>query len=71
MLLTFCGVGPVTANMFLRERRPYRGKADPEPLPIVKRLARKLKLDLARYPRKSLIFARVEADLVRKRHELA
>ena len=70
-LLTFYGVGPVTANIFLRELRPYWGKADPEPLPIVKRLARKLKLDLARYPRKSLIFARVEAGLIRKRHQLA
>jgi hypothetical protein len=28
-------------------------------LPIVERLAKKLKLDLGRYPRKSLIFARV------------
>jgi hypothetical protein len=70
-LLTFYGVGPVTANIFLRELRPYWGKADPEPLPIVKRLARKLKLDLARYPRKSLIFARVEAGLIRRRRELS
>jgi hypothetical protein len=53
----------------LRELRPYWGKADPEPLPIVKSLAKKLKLDLARYPRKSLIFARVEAGLFRKLHE--
>jgi hypothetical protein len=71
MLLTFYGVGPVTANIFLRELRPYWSKADPEPLPIVKRLAKKLKLDLARYPRKSLIFARVEAGLIRKRHEFS
>jgi hypothetical protein len=71
MLLTFYGVGPVTANIFLRELRPYWGKADPEPREIVKRLARKLKLDLARYPRKSLIFARVEAGLIRRRHEFS
>jgi endonuclease III len=32
MLLTFYGVGPVTVNIFLRELRPYWGKADPEPL---------------------------------------
>jgi hypothetical protein len=70
-LLTFYGVGPVTTNIFLRELRPYWSKADPEPLPIVKRLAKKLKLDLARYPRKSLIFARVEAGLIRKRRELS
>jgi hypothetical protein len=68
-LLTFYGVGPVTANIFLRELRPYWSKADPAPLLIVKSLAKKLKLDLARYPRKSLIFARVEAGLLRKRHE--
>jgi hypothetical protein len=37
----------------------------------VKGLAKKLKLDLARYPRKSLIFTRVEAGLIRKRHELS
>ena len=71
MLLTFYGVGPVTANIFLRELRPYWGKADPEPLPIVKRLAKKLHVDLARYPRKSLIFARVEAGLIRRRRELS
>lgn len=70
-LLTFYGVGPVTTNIFLRELRPYWSKADPEPLPIVKRLAKKLKLDLARYPRKSLIFARVEAGLIRRRRELS
>jgi hypothetical protein len=71
MLRTFYGVGPVTANIFLRELRPYWDNADPEPLPIVRRLARKLKLDLARYPRKSLIFARVEAGLIRRRRELS
>jgi hypothetical protein len=71
MLLEFYGVGPVTANIFLRELRPYWSKADPEPLPIVKKLARKLKLDLSRYPRKSLTFARVEAGLIRKRRELS
>jgi hypothetical protein len=70
-LLTFYGVGPVTVNIFLRELRPYWGKADPEPLPIVRALARKLKLDLARYPRKSLVFARVEAGLIRRRRELS
>jgi hypothetical protein len=61
----------VTVNIFPREARPYWGKADPEPLPIVKRLAKKPKLDLARYPRRSLIFARVEAGLIRKRRELS
>jgi hypothetical protein len=70
-LLSFYGVGPVTVNIFLRELRPYWGNADPEPLPIVKKLAKKLKLNLASYPRKSLVFARVEAGLIRRRHELS
>jgi hypothetical protein len=70
-LLTFYGVGPVTVNIFLRELHPYWGKVDPQPLPIVKRLAKKLKLDLARYPRKSLVFTRVEASLIRWRRELS
>jgi hypothetical protein len=48
---------------------PSSRPVDPEPLSIVKSLAKKLKLDLARYPRKSLIFTRVEAGLIRKLHE--
>jgi hypothetical protein len=63
----FYGVGPVTVNIFLRELRPFWAKADPEPLPVVRALARKIKLDLGRYKRKSLTFARVEAGLIRLR----
>lgn len=66
-LLAFHGIGPVTANIFLRELRPFWAKADPEPLPIVVNLARKLGVKLERYPRKSLRFARVEAGLIRLR----
>jgi hypothetical protein len=67
-LLAFYGIGPVTANIFLRELRPYWPKADPNPLPVVMRLARTLRVDLARYDRKSVLFARVEAGLIRRRH---
>jgi hypothetical protein len=67
----FYGVGPVTVNIFLRELRPFWAKADPEPLPAVWTLAHKLKIDLGRYDRKSLTFARVEAGLVRLRRILA
>jgi hypothetical protein len=67
----FYGVGPVTLNIFLRELRPFWANADPEPLPVVRALARRLKLDLARYDRKSLTFARVEAGLIRLRRVLA
>jgi endonuclease III len=69
-LLRFRGVGPVTANIFLRELRPFWRKADPAPLPQVERLARALKVNLGRYPRKSLAFARIEAGLIRLRKKL-
>lgn len=70
-LLAFYGIGPVTTNIFLRELRFIWAKADPDPLPAVKRLAKRLRIDLARYPRKSLAFARIEAGLIRRRRELA
>ena len=70
-LLAFYGVGPVTMNIFLREMRPFWAKADPDPLLAVERLAKRLSIDLRRYSRKSIIFARVEAGLVRRRRELA
>jgi len=70
-LLGFYGVGPVTMNIFLRELRPFWAKADPDPLPAVERLAKRVSIDLDRYSRKSLVFARVEAGLIRRRRELA
>ena len=70
-LAAFYGVGPVTANIFLREMRPFWAKADPDPLPLVRKLAKRLSIDLDRYPRKSLMFARIEAGLIQRRHELA
>jgi hypothetical protein len=70
-LLAFFGVGPVTVNIFLREHRPFWRKADPETLPGVKRLAERWCIDLARCDRKSLIFARVEAGLIRRRRDLS
>jgi len=63
----FYGIGPVTANIFLRELRPYWTKADPAPLLVVEELARTLNIDLTRYGRKGLVFARVEAGLIRRR----
>jgi hypothetical protein len=60
-LLAFYGVGPVTTNIFLRELRPFWTKADPDPLPAVEGLAKRLSTNLNRYSRKSLVFARVEA----------
>ncbi len=69
-LLAFYGVGPVTANIFLRELRPYWAKADPEPLPVVRAVASRLGIDLDALDRKSIAFARVEAGLIRLRHSL-
>jgi endonuclease III len=68
-LLTFYGVGPVTVNIFLRELRPFWAKAAPDPLPAVDRIAKETGVNLARYDQKSLVFARVEAGLIRQRHK--
>ncbi len=70
-LLAFYGVGPVTMNIFLRELRPFWARAAPDPLPAVEEMAQQLGINLARYDRKSLIFARVEAGLIRRRREHA
>ncbi len=67
-ILDFYGVGPVTANIFLRELRPCWRNADPEPLPIVSTLAERLGINLRRYDRKTLRFVRLEAGLLRMRH---
>ena len=68
-LFAFRGVGPVTANNFLRELRPFWPKADPPPLPAVVNIAQSLGIDLSRYRRKSLTFVRIEAGLVRMRRQ--
>ena len=68
-LIHFYGVGPITANIFLRELRPFWSKSNPEPLPIVKKLARRYKIDLSKYNRRSLNFVRIEAGLIRLRKE--
>jgi hypothetical protein len=58
-------------NIFLRELRPFWAKADPDPLPAVRILAKHLSIDLGRYGRKTLVFARLEAGLIRHRRDLA
>jgi hypothetical protein len=68
-LLAFYGVGPVTANIFLRELRPFWPKADPEPLPIVAAAAACVGINLAQYKRKSINFVRIEAGLIRLRYK--
>jgi len=70
-LIQFHGIGPVTANIFLREVRPYWKKSNPEPLPIVIDSARRLGLELSEYDRKGMAFTRVEAGLIRLRKEIS
>ena len=66
-LMEFYGIGPITTNIFLRELRPFWRKANPEPLPIVNKIARKFKINLKKFNRKSITFVRVEAGLIRLR----
>jgi len=66
-LLNFYGIGPVTVNIFLRELRPFWGKANPDPLPVVRKIAQKLGIALNEFNRKSLTFTRIEAGLIRLR----
>jgi len=68
-LLEFYGVGPITVNIFLRELRPFWEKANPNVLPIVKKLAKRFRIKLDNYSRKSLTFIRIEAGLIRLRKE--
>jgi len=63
----FYGVGPVTVNIFLRELRTVWKKADPNPLPRVKKTAKKLGIELSKYNRKTKKFVRLEAGLIRLR----
>lgn len=66
-LLEFYGIGPITVNIFLRELRPFWKKADPKVLPVVKRHANRLGINLYDYGKKSLRFVRIEAGLIRIR----
>ena len=66
-LTDFYGIGPVTTNIFLRELRPFWEKANPEPLPIVKKIAKKYEINLGSYNRKSMVFIRIEAGSIRLR----
>ena len=69
-LMDFYGIGPITTNIFLRELRPFWSKSNPEPLPVVKELARKYRIELDKYERKGITFTRIEAGLIRLRKEI-
>jgi len=59
-LLEFKGVGPATVNIFLRELKPIWEKAKPQPSPLAKEVAARLKLE-----EKELEFPSLESSLVR------
>ena len=71
ILQSFKGIGPVTTNIFLRELRTVWKKADPEPSPIVRKLAREHKINLNKFNRKTEKFIKLEAALIRirKKHK--
>lgn len=64
-LLKLPGVGPTTANIFLRELRDLWQKADPPPSPLVRLAAGNLSVDLDRFDRKTAHFIRLECGLLR------
>lgn len=68
-LMEFKGIGPVTTNIFLRELRTVWKKADPEPLPVVKKVAKKLRIKLP-CNRKTIKFVRLEAFFMHKKSPL-
>jgi len=64
-LMQFKGIGPVTANIFLRELRAIWKEADPEPLELVKEEAAKLGITLDKLHRKTKRFIKLETALIR------
>jgi endonuclease III len=68
-LTQFKGIGPVTANIFLRELRAVWKKSDPEPLDFIKQEAAKFQIDLNKFNRKTKAFIKLEAALIRSRKQ--
>ncbi len=66
----FYGIGPITTNIFLRELRPFWEKANPESLPIAKKIAKGYNIELDKYNKRSLTFVRIEAGIIRLRKEI-
>jgi len=65
LLMELPGVGPTTANIFLRELRNVWRKADPEPSRLVTDAARNLGVDLRELNRKTPRFVHLECGLLR------
>ena len=64
-LQEFKGVGPTTANIFLRELRTVWQKAKPEPSSLVKMAAKNLGIDLNDFDKQTKSFVKLECALLR------
>lgn len=64
-LKLFKGIGPVTANIFLRELRHIWEKADPEPSKFTKIGAKNLGIDINRFKKNTKDFVILESALLR------
>jgi len=64
-LQEFNGIGPVTANIFLRELRTVWKKANPEPNEFVKRTAKRIGIEIGKINRKTQLFIKLECALFR------
>jgi len=64
-LQEFKGIGPTTANIFLRELRTVWNKANPEPSSLAKIAAKNLGVDLSRFNRQTKSFIRLECALLK------
>jgi len=65
LMMELPGVGPTTANIFLRELRDVWKKADPEPSSLASQAARNLSVNLDKCNRKTARFIRLECGLLR------
>jgi len=69
-LTYFHGIGPVTANIFLRELRPVWAKSNPKPTEMVQNIADEFGIDLKKFDRQTWEFVRIEAGLIRHRNDI-
>ena len=64
-LQEFKGIGPVTINIFLREMRVIWPKSDVKVLPVINKTAKKLKIKIYKFNKKTNTFIKLECALYR------
>ncbi len=64
-LQEFKGIGPITTNIFLREMRKIWPRSDVKILPMINKTARKLKINLNSFNKKTNTFIKLECALYR------